>query len=66
LKPANIESTSLGVAYLAGLQTGIWKSSHELLALHKVQSIYTPAMEQEAREMLLNGWQKALRQTMAV
>ena len=32
LKPANIESTSLGVAYLAGLKTGIWQSSDELLA----------------------------------
>ena len=66
LKPANIESTSLGVAYLAGLKTGIWQSSDELLALHKVQSIYMPAMEPETRETLLNGWQKALRQTMAV
>jgi len=34
--------------------------------LHKVQSIYTPSMEPETRETLLNGWQKALRQTMAV
>ena len=66
LKPANIESTSLGVAYLAGLKTGIWQSSDELLALHKVQSIYTPSMEPETRETLVNGWQKALRQTMAV
>ncbi len=66
LKPANIESTSLGVAYLAGLQTGIWQSSDELPALHKVQCIYTPAIEPETREMQLNGWQKALRQTMAV
>ncbi len=66
LKPANIESTSLGVAYLAGLQTGVWQSSENLLALHKVQTTYTPAMEPETRDKLLNGWQKALRQTMAV
>ena len=66
LKPENIESTSLGVAYLAGLQTGIWHSSEELLRLHKVQTTYTPAMETETREKLLRGWQKALRQTMAV
>jgi glycerol kinase len=65
-KPANIESTSLGVAYLAGLQTGIWHSSEELMAMHEVQSTYKPAMEPEMREELLIGWQKALRQTMAV
>jgi glycerol kinase len=66
LKPENIESTSLGVAYLAGLQTGIWHSSEELLAMHKVQSTYKPAMKSETRETLLKGWQKALRQTMAL
>ena len=66
LKPANIESTSLGISYLAGLQTGIWNSSEELLAMHKVQSTYKPAMEPETREKFLNGWQKALRQTMTL
>ena len=66
LKPANIESTSLGISYLAGLQTGIWHSSEELLAMHKVQSTYKPAMEPETREKFLNGWQKALRQTMTL
>ena len=66
LKPANIESTSLGIAYLAGLQSGIWHSSEELLALHRLQSTYIPAMESETREKLLLGWQKALRQTMVV
>ena len=66
LKPVNIESTSLGVAYLAGLQTGIWDSSEELQAMQKVQIMYTPVMDRGSRQKLLSGWQKALRQTMAV
>ena len=66
LKPANIESTSLGVAYLAGLQTGIWDSSEELQALQKVQIMYSPVLDSGTRQKLLSGWQKALRQTMAV
>lgn len=65
LKPVNIESTSLGAACLAGLHAGIWSSSRELLALHKVQETYAPAMEPESRTALLAGWQKALRQTLA-
>ncbi len=65
LKPFNIESTSLGVAYLAGLQSGIWQSTEELKALHRIQKTFTSAMEPETRKALLDGWQKALRQTLA-
>jgi glycerol kinase len=66
LVPQNIESTSLGVACLAGLQTGIWQSSSELRRLQRVERTYASAMEQETREQLLTGWQKALRQTLTV
>lgn len=63
LVPQNIESTSLGAAFLAGLQTGIWQSGAELQALQQVERRYTPSMKPEARELLLMEWQKALRQT---
>ena len=66
LVPQNIESTSLGVASLAGLQTGVWKSVAELQALQKVERTFVPAMEREAREQLLTGWKKSLRQTLTV
>lgn len=63
LVPQNIESTSLGAAFLAGLQTGIWQSGAELQALQQVERRYMPTMKPEARELLLMEWQKALRQT---
>ncbi|MGB7511464.1 MAG: glycerol kinase GlpK [Pelodictyon phaeoclathratiforme] len=63
LVPQNIESTSLGAAFLAGLQTGIWQSGAELQALQQVEHRYMPTMKPEARELLLMEWQKALRQT---
>jgi glycerol kinase len=66
LVPQNIESTSLGITCLAGLQTGIWQSSGELRALQQVQRQYSPAMKPETREQLFMGWQKALRQTLTV
>jgi glycerol kinase len=65
LKPANVESTSLGIAYLAGLQTGLWHSGEELQALHQAERTYMPDMEPEKRAKLLAGWQRALRQTLA-
>ena len=66
LVPQQSESTSLGVAFLAGLQTGIWQSAGELHALQKVERTYMPVMETETRERLLLEWQKALRQTLTV
>ncbi|MEI7824749.1 MAG: glycerol kinase GlpK [Chlorobiaceae bacterium] len=66
LLPQQSESTSLGVAFLAGLQAGIWSSGAELRALQKVERTCIPAMDSETREELLAGWQKALRQTLTV
>jgi glycerol kinase len=62
--PKQIESTSLGVAFLAGLQSGVWSSTDELRRLQQRQHTCVPAMEPEAREGLLSGWQKAIRQTL--
>ncbi len=64
LKPRNIESTSLGAACLAGLQSGVWASAGDLRALNCVEEIYEPSMEPERRGQLLDGWRKALRQTL--
>ena len=64
LKPENIESTSLGIACLAGLQIGLWQSTGELKLLHTGDTFYTPSMDPQTRRKLLSGWQKALRQTM--
>lgn len=65
-KPQNTESTSLGAAYLAGLGAGVWGSTDELLSLRQVQRSYEPAMGEERRKECLEGWRKAVRQTLAV
>jgi len=66
LKPRNIESTALGAACLAGLEAGVWSSTDELRALNGVERVFTPAMPEAERAALLAGWQKALRQTIAL
>lgn len=65
-KPVNIESTSLGVAYLAGLKAGVWKSTDELMDMQHVERTFIPSMPDGKREELLSGWRLALRQTLAV
>lgn len=65
-KPVNTESTSLGAAFLAGLQSGVWGSTDELLSLRSIRQSYEPAMDEEKREECLEGWSKAVRQALAV
>jgi glycerol kinase len=66
LKPRNIESTSLGAASLAGLRIGVWSTPGELRVLNGVEQVFTPTMPDVKRNGLLEGWQKALRQTLAL
>ena len=65
-KPVNTESTSLGAAFLAGLQSGVWGSTDELLSLRSIRQSYEPAMDEEKREMCLEGWSRAVRQALTV
>ena len=65
-KPVNTESTSLGATFLAGLQSGVWGSTDELLSLHSIRQSYEPAMDEEKREECLEGWSRAVRQALTV
>jgi glycerol kinase len=57
-----IESTALGAAYLAGIQSGLWKKE-DILANRKVQKKFTPQMEESQRSKLYKGWLKAVERT---
>jgi glycerol kinase len=63
-KPQNIESTALGAACLAGMQAGLWSSAGELRSLNRVEVTFRPSMIAGERELLLDGWRKAIRQTL--
>jgi glycerol kinase len=63
-RPAVIETTAMGAAFLAGLKVGIWKSSDELISIHQIEKEFEPTMDTPSREALLEGWDKALRQAM--
>lgn len=64
-KPHNTESTSLGAAFLAGLRSGVWGSADELQSLRHLQCSYEPEMDEERRGECLEGWNRAVRQTLA-
>lgn len=59
-RPGNMESTVLGAAYLAGLQSGVFDSIDDITALWSRNAVFRPAMEDDRRELLYAGWQKAV------
>ena len=63
-RPACLETTALGAAYLAGLSGGFWKNVDELSALHADGRHFAPQMADETRESLLEGWHQAVRTVM--
>ena len=63
VRPVNVETTALGVAYLAGLAIGFWKSS-EVSSLHSCGITYEPKMSRIEADENLSGWRDALRKTL--
>lgn len=63
LRPAVIETTALGVAYMAGLAVGFWKDQSELLHNWSTDQIFTPSMSIDTRQRLYKGWKKAVERS---
>jgi glycerol kinase len=59
------ETTALGAAYLAGLGIGFWNSSAELAQRWHSAWHYTPAMERERAQRLLQRWRQAVERSRA-
>ncbi len=59
-RPMIRETTALGAAYLAGLAVGVWKNKDEIKALWTHDVKFTPKMQEQERNKLLKGWQKAV------
>lgn len=60
-RPANVESTVLGAAYLAGYQAGVVDSLADIGTLWQCNARFDPAMDAARREQLLDGWKDAVR-----
>lgn len=58
-RPQIIESTASGAAYLAGIQTGLWKKD-DIIRNRKIEQTFQPKMEEQTRSRLYQGWQKAV------
>lgn len=59
-RPANIETTALGAAFLAGLGTGFWPDMEAVKSIWKEDASFEPGMDEEARGALYKGWIRAV------
>ena len=61
--PRNLETTSLGAAYLAGLESGYWKDIDEISKVHKINKKYFPSLDEKDILEITNKWKKAVEAT---
>jgi glycerol kinase len=60
-RPQVTETTALGVAYLAGLQLGLFGSLEEIASHWHREQRFEPRMDQAHREGLYQGWLNAVK-----
>ncbi len=65
VRPACVETTALGAAYLAGLAVGFWSGPEDVCRHWEPDRTFTPTMEEARRERLLDGWHRAVERSLA-
>ncbi len=59
-RPACVETSALGAAYLAGLASGVWKDTDEIAALRRTEKIFAPDCSEKFRREHLSRWHRAV------
>ena len=65
LRPTSIETTALGVVYLAGLATGAFKDLNHLEQTIAFDRVFEPHMDEKTRHNKYAGWKKAVKRSLA-
>ena len=60
-RPANVDTTALGAAYLAGLGAGVFADQSAIVEAHTVERTFEPSMSEEERADDLAKWHDAVR-----
>lgn len=63
-RPAVLETTALGAAYLAGLSKGMYPPPEQISNAWKRDKRFTPTLDKEVRIRKYNGWKDAVRRTL--
>lgn len=63
-RPAVIETTALGAAYLAGLATGFWSGIEELKKHRAADAVFTPKANTKQMQRLQDNWREAVSRSL--
>lgn len=63
-RPAYIETTAMGAAYLAGMGCGIWNNPTDITKHWEEGTSFTPKMTEEERQKKLDGWRLAFKKAL--
>ena len=63
VRPRVLETTALGVAYLAGLAVGFWKDRDDITHQWQIDKTFTPDMPASDAQTFKCGWHKALERS---
>ena len=62
VRPAVVETTALGAAYLAGLASGVYAGQDELTTLWQAERRFMPTLAREQAQALMARWEHAVAQ----
>lgn len=65
VRPSNVETTSLGAAYLAGLGVGLWKNQKEIQQIWKQDKKFQSKITNKQRKVRFEKWHKAIERTLS-
>ena len=65
VRPSCIETTALGAACLAGLAVGVYDSLDAIRAIYRPDAQFDAQMTPEQRNVLYDGWKKAVCRTLS-
>ncbi|MCD7929438.1 MAG: glycerol kinase GlpK [Clostridiales bacterium] len=62
-RPACVETTALGAAYMAGLAVGYWDSKEEVMMNWTIDKVFGPKIKPAERDKRVLGWRRAVGTT---
>ncbi|HEX4136063.1 MAG TPA: glycerol kinase GlpK [Bryobacteraceae bacterium] len=60
VRPADVETTALGAAYLAGIAEGVWSGTEEVESFWRIERRFEPRLPSDRCTELTDGWRKAV------
>ena len=64
-RPAMVETTALGAAFLAGLCSGVWNGIDDITKIRESEHVFHPKMAQETAAEYCAHWRRAVERAKA-